>query len=114
MELAQELVNLKGLNVRVSHGWWESFRRRHPQLSLRTASPLSYARVVGSDLTIIAKYFNLLKHTLVDELLDKPSEILNLDETGMPLDPSLPCVVAARGMKHPSEIGSGDKSISLY
>ena len=89
LELVQELVNRKGLNVRVSHGWWESFRRRHPELSLCTASPLSYARVVGSDPTIIAKYFNLLKCTLDNnELLDKPSQIFNLDEIGMPLDPS--------------------------
>ena len=41
MELVQEVVNRKGRDVRVSHGWWESFRHRHPTLTLRTASPLS-------------------------------------------------------------------------
>ena len=40
LELVQELVNRKGYAVRVSHGWWDSFRRRHPNLTLRTASPL--------------------------------------------------------------------------
>ena len=25
IELVQEVVHQKGLNVRVSHGWWESF-----------------------------------------------------------------------------------------
>jgi hypothetical protein len=43
LELVQEVVNRKGYTVRVSHGWWDSFRRRHPNLTLRTASPLSYA-----------------------------------------------------------------------
>ena len=57
MELVQEVMNHKGHSVRVSHGWWDSFRRRHPTLTLRTASPLSYARTVGSDPNIIAKYF---------------------------------------------------------
>jgi hypothetical protein len=30
LELVQEVVNRKGYTVRVSHGWWDSFRRRHP------------------------------------------------------------------------------------
>ena len=87
LELVREAVNHKGLSVRVSHGWWESFRHRHSNLTLRTASPLSYARVVGSEPTILANYFDLLERTLTDnDLLDKPSQIFNLDETGMPLD----------------------------
>ena len=111
LELVQEVVNRKGYMVRVSHGWWDSFRRRHPNLTLRTASPLSYARVMGSDPAVIGKYFDLLERTLSDNrLLDKPSQIFNLDETGMPLNPSPPHLVATRGMKNPSAVGSGDKS----
>ena len=76
-----------------------------------TASPLSYARIVGSDPNIIAKYFDLLERTLVDnELIEQPSQMFNLDETGMLLDPSPLHVVVERGTKHPSAIGSGDKS----
>ena len=79
LELVQEVVNRKGYTVRVSHGWWDSFRRRHPNLTLRTASPLSYARVMGSDPTVISKYYDLLERTLSDNnLLDKPSQIFNL------------------------------------
>ena len=111
LQLVQEVVNRKEYNVQVSHGWWESFRRRHPNLSLRTASPLSYARVVGSDPNIIGRYFDLLERTLTDNsLVEKPSQIFNLDETGMPLNPAPPRLVAARGMQNPSAIGSGDKS----
>ena len=111
LELVQELVNRKGYAVRVSHGWWDSFRRRHPNLTLRTASPLSYARVMGSDPTVIRKYYDLLERTLSDNhLLDKPAQIFNLDETGMPLNPSPPLLVATRGLKNHSAVGSGDIS----
>ena len=92
-------------------GWLESFRRRHPQLTLRTAAPVSYARAVASDPAVISNYYDLLECTLVENnLIDKPAQIFNMDEIGMPLDPSPPLVVAQRGQKHPSAVGSGDKS----
>ena len=111
MELVQEVMRHKGRNVSVSHGWWESFSKRHPNITLRTASPLSYARIVGSNPNIIGRYFDLLECTLQEnELHDKPSQIFNLDETGMPLQPTPPRVVAERGMKNPSAPVSGDRS----
>lgn len=45
IQLVQD-VTRKGLAVHVSHGWWDSFKRRHPKLTLRTASPLSYTWLV--------------------------------------------------------------------
>lgn len=53
MELVQEVVNRKGYSVHVSHGWWESFQQRHLNLTLRKASPPSYAQVMGSDPMVI-------------------------------------------------------------
>ena len=95
IEIVQQVMSCKGRHIPVTHGWWESFRQRHPNLSLRTASPLSYVRMVGSNPEIIFSYFNLLEQTLVDnELEKKPSQIFNLDETGMPLDPNPPRVIA--------------------
>ena len=111
MQLVGEVVSHKGLASNVTHGWWEGFRKRHPKLTLRTAAPMSYARAMASDPETIGNYFDLLEHTLVEnDLLDKPAQIFNMDETGMPLDPSPPRVVARRGQKHPSAVGSGDKS----
>ena len=109
LEIVQEVVQSKGRHdVRVSHGWWESFHRRHPNISIRKASPLSYARVVGSNPAILANYFDLLEQTLIEnELNNKPAQIFNLDETGMPLDPSPP---AGRGSKNPLAPASGDRS----
>ena len=66
---------------------------------------------MASDPEIINNYYDLLECTLCDnDLMDKPSQTFNLDETGMPLDPSPPLVVARCGQKHPSAVGSGDKS----
>ena len=110
-ETMQEVVIRKGLPVCVTHGWWDSFKHRHPKLTLRTAAPVSYARLVASDPEIINNYYNLLELTLSEnDLLDKPAQIFNIDETGMPLDPSPPSVIARRGQKHPSAVGSGDKT----
>lgn len=91
-------------------GCWEYFRRRHPKLTLRTAAPVSYARAMASDPEIINNYYDLLECTLCDnDLMEKPAQIFNLDETGMPLDPSPPLVVARGSQKHPSAVGSGEK-----
>ena len=77
-------MSRKGLKVHVTHGWWEGFRRRHPEVALRTAAPLSYARAVASNPDIIDAYYDLLECIFVDnDLLDKPSQIFNLDETGI-------------------------------
>ena len=95
----------------MTHGWWESFKRRHPQLTLCTASPLSYARAVASNPEVIRRYFDLLEQTVLENgLANKPSQIFNLDETGMPLDPKPLSVVAKKGQKYPAAVGSGDKS----
>ena len=65
---------------------------------------------MASDPEIINNYYDLLECTLCDnDLMEKPAQIFNLDETGMPLDPSPPLVVARRSQKHPSAVGSGEK-----
>ena len=66
---------------------------------------------MASDPEIINNYYDLLECTLCDnDLMDKPPQIFNFDEMGMPLDPTPPLIVARRGQKHPSTVGSGDKS----
>ena len=72
---------------------------------------MSYARLVASDPNIINNYYNLLELTHSEnDLLDKPAQVFNIDETGMPLDPSPHSVIARRGQKHPSVVGFGDKT----
>ena len=110
-DIVDGVLESKGKNVKVSNGWWQSFRNRHPNIVLRTSEPLSYVRAVSSSPEIINHYFNLLESTVIDNnLLGKPSQIFNMDETGMPLDPNPPFVVAPVGAKHVSCMRTGDKS----
>ena len=88
----------RGVHKEVSYGWWEAFRRRHPALCLRTASTISKARAVASDKEVFDRYFDLLEETVCEnDLKDKPGQIFNLDETGMPLDPKPTKTIHVRG-----------------
>lgn len=110
LAIVEELVASKGKSVHVSNGWWESFKSRHPSLSLRSAEKLSYSRFVATDPTIIANYFDLLQQTLEEyDLFDSPAQIWNCDETGLPLDHKPPHVIAIKGQKHPRTVTTGNK-----
>ena len=80
-------------------------------MTLRTAEPLSYARAVASSPEIIDHYYDLLEQTLVDnDLLEKPMQLFNMDETAMPLDPTPTKVVVLKGTKYPTSVTSGNKA----
>ena len=84
---------------------------RHPDVTLRTPSSLCKARALATNHEIIDQYFDILEEALmVNNLFDKPHQVFNLDETGVPLDPKLLKVVASRGEKNPSNIRAGTKS----
>ena len=69
IQLVQEVVICKGLSVHVTHGWWDSFKCCHPKLTLCTAAPVSYARLVANDPKNINVYYNLLELTLSENVL---------------------------------------------
>ena len=56
-------------------------------------------------------YFDLVGETFTKyDLKDKPSQIYNCDESGMPLEHKLPRVVAIKGTKKVRQISSGNKT----
>ena len=60
---------------------------------------------------MLDQYFDLLEKTIEDNgLADKPCQIFNIDETGMPLDPKALKGVYRRGEKNPVMMSSGDKA----
>ena len=80
--------------MEITKGWWDSFRPRHPEISLRHAEPLSYARAAANNPNVIENYFELLAETIeTDGLTRRPGQIFNCDETGMPLVHKPPKVV---------------------
>ena len=109
--IVQNVMLEKGHNITVTNGWWDSFRKRYPFLTLRSPEPLSHARAICSSSDVINKYFDLLEETLEqNDLTRKPCQIFNCDESGFPLDPSSPRVVVAKGEKHPYSVSSGVKT----
>ena len=80
-------------------------------MKLRTAEPVAYARVVSSSPAILDYYFDLLESTLEENgLTEKPCQIFNADESGMPLDPPSLKVVAPMGARHSRVVSTGDKA----
>ena len=96
--LAQRILDAQGKQVSLSAGWWNSLScRRHPNITLCTPAILSCARSKAT-CDVIESYFELLGETLHEnDLLDKPGQIFNMDESGMPLDPKLPKTVHMKG-----------------
>ena len=67
------------------------------------------AYIVASDPVLISNYFDLLENVLTENnLLDRPCQIFNMDESGMPLDlPHVKCVTK-RDDRNPVAPSSGD------
>lgn len=109
--IVQRVLDARGSNKKVSSGWWSSFISRHPEMTLRTPATLSIARASASDCCALDNYFDELESTLTEnDLLNSPSLIFNMDDTGMPLDPSPPKIVTWRGHQNPFQVSSGLKS----
>ena len=102
------ILNDRGVQRTVTHEWWESFCHRHPNISLHTKPPYLFPEQKHPTLvwlTNILIFFN----APMDEydLHDKPCQLFNVDETGMPLNPKPLKIVCGTGSKNP---GSGNKS----
>lgn len=109
--LVQRFCDSRDMNVQVTHGWWEKYCLRHPEISLRTTSALLYARAKGQNTEALFSYFDILEDTFSEHKLhDKPALIFNMDETGLPLSPAPIKGVCKKGTKTPNSITSGDKS----
>lgn len=100
IDIVQDVVRAKGIDVNVSSSWWKSFLSRHPELTLRSGEKVSRVRLGGASDEAINEYFDLLEKVLEEEeLSERPCQIFNLDETGMPLDPLPPKVITKKGQQ---------------
>lgn len=111
LAIVQSVLASKGVHRIVTYGWWEAYRKRHPQLTLRVPSSLSKSRALASNRDVINSYFDLLEETLDEnELKDCPCQIFNMDESGMPLDPKSLKTIHVRGDPNPITITTGNKA----
>ena len=67
--------------------------------------PLSLARAMATDYTMLQNYFDMLQETLeANGIFNQPSNIFNCDEMGIPL------AISKKGLKQPSHLTNDTKS----
>ena len=78
---------------------------------MRRGDPFSVARDKMTDRAIFENYFSLLRETLEEHgLKNRPGQIYNCDESGMPLEHTPPKTIAIKGTKKVCQITSGNKT----
>lgn len=97
---------------KITDGWYNRFIKRHSDLSLRKGDSTCQSRMNAmSNRTAIEQYFAVLKECMEKEgLLDKPAQLYNFDEVGMPLDHRSPRILVKKGQKKVRYRSSGNKS----
>ena len=89
----------------LSDGWRKLLMERQPELSLQCG-----VRIDSTNKNTVETYYNLLEETLQEHnLSDHPGQIYIKDESGIPLDPRPPNVIAKKGQKKVGYRVSGEK-----
>ena len=81
-----------------------------PNLSLRKDDAFSVTRDKMTSPDIFDNYFKLLQETLEKyDLMHKPAQLYNCDESGMPLEHKLPRTISPKDVKKVRQVISGNK-----
>lgn len=90
--------------------WLDGFRRRHPNLTIRTPQPLSYCRALCANEDIIGDFFGKLGGVYGKlNLISKPMQIYNADETGISIVHKPGKVIAQLGRRNVYSITSAER-----
>ena len=106
MQMAYVIVDRSGRthpfkNGKAGRGWFEGFRARYPRLTIRTPQPLSYCRALCSNKETIDDFFGKLGALYGRlNLIAKPMQIFNADETGVSIVHKPGKVVAELGQQN--------------
>lgn len=119
--MAFELANKLGIqhtfnseNRMAGFDWLQSFLRRNPKLSIRKSEGISKNRALGMNKSVVKEYFDLLEKTMIEnDLVNKPGNIFNMDESGLQLNNKPGQVIALKGSKCVSTITSGEKGETI-
>ena len=101
MALVQRIIESKGIEASISNGWLESFRKRQPTLTLKSAMHLTYAHAMATNSDVFHCYYDMLDEMLKSNgIFDYPTHIFNCDETDLPLSPKSLKIVDLMGSKN--------------
>ena len=83
---------------KVGHGWFDDFKARHPKLSFRTPQSLLFARAVSANEYLVSDFFAKLGSSYGRlNLITKPMQVYNADETGVSIVHKMGKVLAHLG-----------------
>ena len=96
-------------NTTAGDDWYLGFMSRHPELSLHTPEATSAARAMAFNKPNVSKFFSLLSKE-IDEHHLQPSQIFNVDETGITTVPGHPSkIVGRKGKKRIGSMKSAER-----
>ena len=95
---------------KAGRAWFDGFFRHHPKLSIRSSLPLSYCRARCANMDTINDYFGKLGAIYGRlNLIYKPMQIYNCDETGVSVVHRTGKVVAEMGRHKVYAVTSAEK-----
>ena len=102
MAIAQSFASLKGVlrNERIRQGWFHSIPWKAWKLGTEMQRQYYSQQDECHEHKKVKQYFELLEDTLKElDLVSRPTQVYNVDETEMPLDPKALNVIAERDVK---------------
>lgn len=89
------------INNKPGRSWYDGFLKRHPELSQRIAENVSLNRAQVSEYGIRSWFTEINEYLSAEGLISiQPRRVFNADETGVPLNPKPPAVLAPKGSKN--------------
>ena len=82
-------------DTKLGHGWWRGFRRRNPDLAVRSPRSLEEGRAKNTSPETLEQFYNLLEKTIADNGIEAAT-LWNVDEKGFSPDPKPRKVVASK------------------
>ena len=97
-------------NGSAGRAWFDGFIRRHPHLTIRSPQPLSYSRAVCANEETIHDFFGKLGALYGRlNLVSKPMQIYNCDETGVTIVFKPGRVVAEMGCRNVYAVSAAER-----
>ena len=90
--------------------WFESFRKRHPEISVRTPEPTSMARAQSFNRPQVSNFFQVLHETMIKENIPA-TRLYNMDESGLSTVQKCQKIIACRGKKQVGACTSAERGV---